>query len=236
MALLRRRFTGAPKTKAASPASRAAKQGAPGTTGSGAGLRLSSSASSARPTPENQAEPKRSAVVRASANRWRKRLVQSQDKHIRHAQIVLFILGGITLLVYLGIWLAYRDAMAEIANKSVIELALSGAQDPKAILWFARNYGLICLLAASPGIAFVVCGFWASVNPLAATSTALAIFIAIEVLGVILNPGSLVSIVAWVIRGIVLLFLIEAISACLSKDRLKAQEACRLRAGRVGER
>jgi hypothetical protein len=116
--------------------------------------------------------------------------MEGYDKHIRNARILLFVIGGLSLLALMYV------------------LPLDGS--------FQKLFMLIWTLAFAG--AFVALGFWTKKKPYTALLVALILFLAIQVLSVIGDPASIMQ--GWIFKIIIVVMLINGLRNARESQRM----------------
>ena len=127
------------------------------------------------------------------------------------------ILVGIGLLILVRVAIDYWLSMGELEQLAATEDAEVVAVVKTVVMVF---------LGIGAGIAtlFIVLGFMVSIIPMTSTIVALVMYSLIELLGLLLNPFSLISIRGWIFRITIFGALIQGINNAAYFKHLKAEE------------
>lgn len=155
---------------------------------------------------ENCGAPLKGGVVRRRAPRRRVSHAEREyTRHIKHAQITIFVVAALSLL-------------AALMTFFVMENLFVSNWPTEGLVMFI---GQIVL-----GIIYIGLGFWSASNPFAASLTTLILFITLILISAVINPASILmgGMVGVGIKIVIILCLLSGIKSSLGYRRLKARQ------------
>lgn len=155
---------------------------------------------------ENCGAPLKGGVVRKRAPRKRVSHAEREyARHIKHAQITIFVVAALSFLAALMIFL-------------LMQSRFSGSWPTDVLVMFIGQLVV--------GIIYIGLGFWSASNPFAASLTTLILFITLILIGAVINPASILmgGMVGIGIKIVIILCLLSGIKSSLGYRRLKARQ------------